>query len=95
MSRPTYSANRKISPERIERCARMYPSNQEAAAALDITPGSFSRLCRQNNIDTPQVRRRKRNAEFRKQCKKPMDTEPTAEDIAAIDQLLADDIYAP
>ena len=57
----TYSANRSISAERIERCARIYGSNQDAAEALDISAGSFSRLCRKHNIDTPRMRRKKRN----------------------------------
>ena len=44
---------RKIEPERIKRAARIYASNQEASRALGIAPGSFSRLCRLYNIETP------------------------------------------
>ena len=43
----------KIEPERIKRAARIYASNQEASRALGIAPGSFSRLCRLYNIETP------------------------------------------
>ena len=60
MAIPTYADKRNISADRIERCARIYGSNQDAAAALDISAGSFSRLCRKHGIDTPQARRRKR-----------------------------------
>ena len=95
MATPAYAAKRGISPERLERCARIYPSNQEAAAALDIAPGSFSRLCRQHGIDTPQVRRRKRNAQSMQQNRRSLtDAEPTAEELDALDDLIADDIYA-
>jgi len=50
----------KIARERIERAARIYASNQDAAAALGIQPGSFSRLCRQYGIPTPRQRRAER-----------------------------------
>ena len=55
---------RKIEPERIERAARIYASNQEASRALGIAPGSFSRLCRLYNIETPYARKRRRRDEF-------------------------------
>ena len=51
---------RKIEPERIKRAARIYASNQEASRALGIAPGSFSRLCRLYNIETPYARKRRR-----------------------------------
>ena len=54
---------RKIEPERIERAARIYASNQEASQALGIAPGSFSRLCRAYAIETPYARRRRRRQE--------------------------------
>ena len=57
---------RKIDPERIERAARIYASNQEASEALGIAPGSFSRLCRLYGIETPYARRRRRRLEFRR-----------------------------
>ncbi len=34
--------------ETVERAARIYPSNMEAAAALGIAAGSFGRLCRRH-----------------------------------------------
>ena len=95
MATPAYAAKRGISPERLERCARIYPSNQEAAAALDIAPGSFSRLCIKHGIDTPQQRRRKRNANAKKQRQHHQtNAEPTPEELEALDDLLADDLYA-
>lgn len=54
---------RKIEPERIKRAARIYASNQEASRALGIAPGSFSRLCRLYNIETPYARKRRRREE--------------------------------
>lgn len=54
---------RKIEPERIKRAARIYASNQEASRALGIAPGSFSRLCRLYNIETPYARKRRRRRE--------------------------------
>ncbi len=58
---------RKIEPERIRRAARIYASNQEASRALGIAPGSFSRLCRLYNIETPYARKRRRREEFGRQ----------------------------
>ena len=58
---------RKIEPERIRRAARIYASNQEASRALGIAPGSFSRLCRLYNIETPYARKRRRREEFFRQ----------------------------
>ncbi len=58
---------RKIEPERIKRAARIYASNQEASRALGIAPGSFSRLCRLYNIETPYARKRRRREEFYRQ----------------------------
>ena len=42
--------------ERVERAARIYKSNAEAAQALGITSGSFGRLCRRHGIETPYAR---------------------------------------
>ena len=56
---------RKIDPERIERAARIYASNQEASQALGIAPGSFSRLCRAYAVETPYARKRRRRQECR------------------------------
>ncbi len=58
----------KIDPERIERAARMYASNQEASNALGIAAGSFSRLCRQYKIETPYARKRRRRLEWSRRC---------------------------
>ena len=50
----------KITRDRIERVARIYASNTEASAALGIALGSFGRLCRRYDIETPYARRRRR-----------------------------------
>ncbi|MGY8826143.1 MAG: hypothetical protein ACKVJG_19775 [Candidatus Latescibacterota bacterium] len=50
----------KVDPERIKRAARMYAANQEASNALGIAAGSFSRLCREYEIETPYARKRRR-----------------------------------
>ncbi len=39
--------------ETVERAARVYSSNTDAAAALGIAAGSFGRLCRRHGIDPP------------------------------------------
>ena len=49
----------KTSRERVERVARIYASNKDASRALEISLGSFGRLCRQYGIETPYERRRK------------------------------------
>ena len=56
-------AMQKIDPQRIERVARIYASNQEASRALGIAPGSFSRLCRLYEIETPYARKRRKRQE--------------------------------
>ena len=53
----------KVDPQRIERVARIYASNQEASRALGIAPGSFSRLCRLYDIETPYARKRRKRQE--------------------------------
>ena len=45
-----------IARARIARAARIYASNKDAAAALGIAPGSFSRLCKHYGIETPRAR---------------------------------------
>ena len=45
--------------DQIERLARIYKHNEDAAAAIGITPKSFSRLCRRYGIETPYARRRR------------------------------------
>ncbi|MBM3457509.1 MAG: hypothetical protein FJX77_03095 [Armatimonadetes bacterium] len=49
-----------ISRERIEKCARLYPSSKAAAQALGIAPQSFGRLCRRYGVETPRTRRGKK-----------------------------------
>jgi len=43
----------------IERAARVYTSNQEACRALGIAGGTFGRLCREHDIETPFARQRR------------------------------------
>jgi hypothetical protein len=49
----------RIGRERVERVARVYASNKDASQALGITLGSFGRLCRKFEIETPYARRRR------------------------------------
>ncbi len=51
---------KKISREEVERAARMYHSNQDAARALGIRSDSFSALCRRYGLETPYKRRERR-----------------------------------
>lgn len=44
--------------KRVERAARLYGTNQDAAAALGIAAQSFGRLCRRYGIETPWARHR-------------------------------------
>jgi len=55
-----------IEKDRIERAARIYASNDAAGSALGIAPGSFGRLCRRYGIETPQVRKRRRRNEWKR-----------------------------
>ena len=43
--------------ERIERAARIYSTNGNAARAIGCTSSSFSRLCRKHGVATPRERR--------------------------------------
>ena len=49
----------KVTRERLERACRMYRSNTEAAHALGVYDGSFSRACRREGIETPAERKRR------------------------------------
>ena len=51
---------RKISREEVERCARLYHTNKDAAEALGIRSDSFSALCRKYGLETPYRRRERR-----------------------------------
>jgi hypothetical protein len=57
---------RKIERERIEKAARIYASNEDASRALGIAAGSFSRLCRMYQVETPHARRLRRWQEARR-----------------------------
>lgn len=80
---------RKIEPERIKRAARIYASNQEASRALGIAPGSFSRLCRLYNIETPYARKRRRREEFyRQRTSDLLDIDLDLQEIEALEEVL-------
>ena len=80
---------RKIEPERIKRAARIYASNQEASRALGIAPGSFSRLCRLYNIETPYARKRRRREEFYRQRDGDLlDVDIDLQEIKALEEVL-------
>ena len=49
--------NTSITRADVERVARIYNSNQDAAAALGITSRSFSRLCRKFGVESPYTRK--------------------------------------
>ena len=57
---------RKTDLESVRRAARVYHSNKDAAAALGIGSGSFSRICRENGIETPHMRVRRLGREGRR-----------------------------
>ena len=48
-----------ITRAHVERVARIYESDKEAARALDIMQSFFVRLCRQYGIETPYARRQR------------------------------------
>ena len=54
--------NRGIGRARIERAARIYTTNQDAAWVLGISLRSFARLCRRYEIETPWARKRRMRA---------------------------------
>jgi hypothetical protein len=45
-----------FSREQIERAARIYATNADAARALDIASSSFGRLCRTHSVQSPRER---------------------------------------
>lgn len=49
----------KIEIERILRVSRIYVYNYVAAQVLGIHPVTFSRLCRENGIESPYARRQR------------------------------------
>jgi|26BtaG_2_1085354.scaffolds.fasta_scaffold04991_16 hypothetical protein len=55
----------KFDRARIERAARIYASNKDAGIALGIAPGSFLRLCRKFDVETPKARHERRERELR------------------------------
>ena len=57
--------NTSITHADVERVARIYNNNPDAAAALGITSHSFGRLCRRFGIETPHARKRRRRQEAR------------------------------
>ena len=50
---------RSLNQDQVERAARMYKTNQDAARALGIAMQSFGRICRKYAIETPYVRKRR------------------------------------
>ena len=64
----------KIPQEWIERAARVYASNQEASKALGIAGGTFGRLCRLYDIETPFARQRRRRQQARSRSREVEET---------------------
>ena len=48
-----------ISYEAVERAARLYHRNIDAARALGITAQSFTQACQRNGLETPTQRQRR------------------------------------
>ena len=46
----------------MERCARLYHTNKDAAEALGIRSDSFSALCLRDGLETPYKRRQREEA---------------------------------
>jgi hypothetical protein len=57
----------KFPRECIERAARIYNTNYEAALALGIKPPSFGRLCRRYNILSPSDRRKRERGQMNRE----------------------------
>ena len=57
---------KEIPKARVERAARIYHNNRDAAQALGINPSSFARLCRRHNISTPYMRKRQRELQLQR-----------------------------
>ena len=53
----------KFDQERVERVARIYKTNQDAADALGIAMRSFSRICRRFGVETPYLRKQRNKKE--------------------------------
>ena len=51
MKRPVH-----VSDEAVRRAARIYSTNKDMAAALDIHPGQLSRACKKAGVQTPYQR---------------------------------------
>ena len=51
--------SRGVPRQLVERAARLYRTNAEAAAALGVSMRSFSRLCRRYDVETPWMKRRR------------------------------------
>jgi hypothetical protein len=62
----------KTSPDQVERVARLYRHNAEAAAALGITPRSFVRVCRKLGVETPYVRAKRRRSDASAARRRPV-----------------------
>jgi len=43
--------------KQLERAARIYRTNHDAARALGVSLSSFGRACRHHGIETPHLRR--------------------------------------
>lgn len=49
-----------FTPAQVDRVARIYATNKEAARILGIHESSFNRLCNRLSIPTPMARKRAR-----------------------------------
>ena len=64
----------KFDQERVERVARIYKTNQDAADALGIAMRSFSRICRRFGVETPYLRMQRLKKRGKKNLRLYMDS---------------------
>lgn len=50
---------KRLDPDRIRRCARLYANNHDAGRALGLRAATFARLCQRFGIETPAERKRR------------------------------------
>jgi len=62
-----------MTPTTIERAARMYHTNVQAAQALDLHKSSFARICHAHGIQTPFERAQEEKRRWTKKLRVPND----------------------
>lgn len=57
----------RLDPSQLERTARMYRTNRDAAEALGVSTHSYTRACRGHGITTPNDKRRAEDGRRKKE----------------------------